>query len=129
MNRLGAALVVMAAAVAEGCSGQGEMACTADFRLGLGIVVMNDQTEAHLCDAVVVAHNGTYSETLTRTSDARFSGCLYVGAAERSGTYAIEAEAAGFSPRTLPNVVVPLTEDRCHVEQVIATVRLVPATR
>jgi hypothetical protein len=123
---MGVALVVVAAAVAGGCSGQMPTACTADMRLGLGIVVVNDQTEAHICDAVVVARSGAYSETLRRTSDARVSGCLYVGAAERSGSYSVQADAAGFSPNTLGNLMVPLSKDGCHVEQVIGTIRLVP---
>lgn len=126
MNRMGVALVVVAAAVAGGCADQIQTACTPDRRLGLGIVVVNDQTEVHLCDAVVVALSGSYSETLRRMSDARVSGCLYVGADERSGTYSVQAEAPGFSPTTLGNVTVPVTKDGCHVEQVIRTIRLVP---
>jgi hypothetical protein len=120
------ALVVVAAAVAGGCSDQTQTACTADMRLGLGIVVVNDRTEAHICDAVVVARSGSYSETLSRMSDARVSGCLYVGTAERPGVYSVQVEAAGFSPRTLGDLTVPVSKDGCHVEQVIGTIRLVP---
>jgi hypothetical protein len=117
---------VVAVAVLGGCGESIEKPCTADRRLGLGIVVLNDRTGTHLCSAAVVARSGSYSETLTRTSDARVSPCLYVGAEERAGTYSIQAEAPGFVSKTLPLVTVTLAMDSCHVEQVIATVRLEP---
>jgi hypothetical protein len=127
MNGLRAGLVVAAAAVAGGCSSQGPTVCTPDFRLGLGIVVVNDRTAAHICDAVVTASSGSYSETLVRTQDARVSGCLYVGAAERPGTYSVRAEAGGFAAGTVSGVTVPLTSDGCHVEQVIQKIWLAAA--
>jgi hypothetical protein len=126
MTGLRVMFVLVAAAVASGCSDQVQTACTADVRLGLGIVVVNDETGAHLCDAVATASSGSYSETLVRTSDARVSGCLYVGAAERPGTYSVHAEAVGFAGSTLPNVTVSVTRDGCHVQQVIGTIRLGP---
>ena len=125
--RVGFALV--AAATAAGCGGQVETACTADVRLGLGIVVVNGETGAHVCDAAVTASSGSYSERLVPTSDARVSGCLYVGAAERPGTYSVHAEAEGLGGSTLSAVTVPVTRDGCHVEQVIRTIELGPASK
>ena len=125
-KRLKPVLALATAAVASGCSGDLQGPCTPDRRIGLAIVIVNEQTGAHLCDAVVTARAGAYSETLLRTSDARVSACLYVGAVERFGTYSVRAEAAGFRPGLLLNVTVPLSEDGCHVERVQGEIRLLP---
>ena len=101
-----------------------QRACTADMRLGLAIVVVNDRTGAQVCDAEVTARDGGYSETLHR--GAGMSECVYVGVPERSGTYSVRAEAAGFSASTLQNVSVPMTEDGCHVQGVRREIRLLP---
>lgn len=129
MHRTRVAVLLAAAAFLGGCAESVETPCTPDRRLGLGIVVLDDRTGTHLCNAVVVARSGSYSETLTRTSDARVSPCLYVGAEERAGIYSIEAQAAGFVPKTLQALTVPLAMDSCHVEQVIGTIRLEPFGR
>jgi hypothetical protein len=128
MKNLNVVIVVAAAAasVASGCEDRIQGPCTPDRRLGLGILVVNDQTETHICNAVVTARDGAHSETLNQTSDARVSGCLHVGASERPGTYAVQAEAPGFLPSTARDVKVPVTADGCHVEEVIMTIRLMP---
>jgi hypothetical protein len=127
VKRLTVVLVLATAAVASGCFDQVQTPCTPDRRLGLEILVVNGQTGAHICDATVVARDGAYSETLVGRSDARVSGCLHVGAAERSGTYSVLAEAVGFSPSTASNVRVPVSEDGCHVRTIRVEIRLAPA--
>jgi hypothetical protein len=126
MKNLNVVLFVVAAASASGCEDRIHNACTADMRLGLAILVVNDQTEAHICSAVVTARDGAYSEALSRTSYAGVSECLYVGASERPGTYLVQAEAPGFLPSTAGEVKVPITADGCHVERVSRAIRLVP---
>ena len=126
MKRLNVVLAVVAASIASGCEDRVQGPCTADMRFGLAILVVNDQTDAHICSAVVTARDGAYSETLNQRSDARVSGCLHVGASERSGTYSVRAEAPGFWPSTAWEVTVPVTADGCHVERVSRTIGLMP---
>ena len=126
MKRVTVALALAAGAVASGCSDRVQGACTADIRLGLGIIVANDRTGAHVCDATVTARDGGYSEILRPMSWAGVSSCLYVGAAERPGTYSVRAEAVAFAPGTVGNVSVPTTGDGCHVQMVHREIRLRP---
>ncbi len=126
MKKLTVALALAVGAVTGGCSDNVQGPCTADVRLGVGIIVMDDQTGAHICDANVTAHDGAYSETLHQMSWYGVSGCLYVGAAERHGSYSVRAEAAGYWPGTLSNVTVPTTKDGCHVQMVQRSLRLLP---
>jgi hypothetical protein len=126
MKKLTAALALAAGAAVTGCSDRVQSPCTADVRLGLGIIVADEATGAHICDAGVTARDGGYSETLRPMSWAGVSGCLYVGAAERHGTYSVQAEAAGYAPGTLSNVTVPVTEDGCHVQMVRRELQLRP---
>ena len=119
-------LGVVLGAAATSCAERVQGPCTPDRRLGLGIVVANDQTGAHVCDATVTARDGAYSETLRPTSWSLVSPCLYVGASERSGTYSVHAEAARLSPGMLSSVTVPITEDGCHVRMVQREIRLRP---
>ena len=90
---------------------------------GLQIHVVNDQSEAPICDAVVTARSRAYSERLV-PSVSYDAGCYYFGASERAGTYSLRAEAAGFLPSTLADVTVRGGE--CHVETVRRSIRLVP---
>jgi hypothetical protein len=126
MKKLNVVLVVVAASIAGGCEDRIQDVCLPDMRLGLAILVVNGQTDTHICNAVVTARDGAYSETLNQTSDARVSGCLHVGASERPGTYLVQADAPGFLPSTAWEVKVPITADGCHVERVSRTIRLMP---
>jgi hypothetical protein len=100
------------------CSGQVScaQACTADFRYGLSVSVVDRLTGAPICDATVTATDGGHSETLTMLprdplADAGIQ-CLYLGAGERAGTYAIDARAGG---RQSSTTGIELTRDACHV--------------
>jgi hypothetical protein len=92
---------------------------------GLVIFVVANQTNAQVCNAMVTAGDGTYTETLRR-ADAHGGGCRYQGASERAGTYSVRAEAAGFHPALVPSVHVRLTTDGCHVEPARVTIPLLP---
>jgi hypothetical protein len=126
MKRPMVILVVATAAVAWGCEDRVQSPCTPNIVEGLAVLVVSEQTGEHVCDAVVTASEGAYSETLHPRSWAGISSCLFMGASERNGTYRVRAEAAGFAPGTVSNVKVPLTEDGCHVQTVRTTIRLVP---
>jgi hypothetical protein len=105
---------------AAGCS-EGRGACTPNVVIGLNVVVGNSVDGAYICDAVVTAHDGSYSEQLTS------SGCWYRGASEVAGTFTLVAEHAGFEPTTMSGVRVVSTSDGCHVRPVNVTIRMVPA--
>jgi hypothetical protein len=99
------------------CSGQISCAqtCTDDFRYGLSVSVVDRVTGAPICDATVTATDGTYSETLRILPDADVDGgtrCVYLGAGERAGTYAIDARGEG---RQSSTTGIELTRDACHV--------------
>jgi hypothetical protein len=102
------------------CSGQVSCAksCTDDFRFGLSVSVVDRVTGALICDATVTATDGNHSETLMMLPREPLGDggiqCLYVGAGERAGTYAIDARAEG---RESSTTGIELTKDACHVEQ------------
>jgi hypothetical protein len=96
-------------------------ACPAIAYAGLDVSVVNEQNGQGICDATVVASEGTYQETL------RGFPCKFVGAFERPGTYVVRAERTGFVTREVTNVrVTKLTGDCPHVETVSVLIRLSP---
>lgn len=95
--------------------------CTEQAEYGLSIQVVDSSNQEPICDALVVAKDGSYSETLVRPGG---SPCLYAGAIERPGTYRIEASRDGYLPNTLDGVAV--TKGECHVEPEVRTISLEP---
>jgi uncharacterized protein YfaS (alpha-2-macroglobulin family) len=87
--------------------------CTAAcaIAVGLDVGVTDDQTGAPICDATVTAIDGSYSEELQKTTDAR--GCRFRGAFSRPGVYSVRAERDGFLPMTRENVRVLMGKERC----------------
>jgi len=102
------------------CGGDpGGPACTALYAYGLNVTVKDDATSMPICDAVVTAVDGAYTETLQNQSLG--SDCTYVGAGERAGNYTITATKSGFMNAT-QNAVV--TADSCHVKGVAVMLRM-----
>jgi hypothetical protein len=83
---------------------------------GLSVTVRNGN--GPVCNATVIATDGSYSETLRRNSD-----CSYYGATERPGTYAVTA-TAGSATATVTGVRVG--SDSCHVSTEAVTIDLGP---
>jgi len=102
-----------------GCSDTSET-CSDEARAGLTITVV-DSNGARVCDATVVAHDGTFSENLMQLGYG--SGCTYGGAWERPGTYTIDV-VSGSKAKTVENIVV--TSGECHVNGQVLTVTLDP---
>lgn len=106
MRIFGAMLIL--AMSASGC----DLALGCDDSLVWGITVevkQSDQTP--ICDATVTAVDGDYTETLM----AGFGdACTYFGAGERSGTYQLRVEKAGFVTETMNDVEVE--DESCHVK-------------
>jgi hypothetical protein len=104
-----------------GCSDSGsDHTCTANAIAALTVTVL-DSSGARVCDATVVAHDGTFSETLMSLDYD--TSCTYAGAWERRGTYTIDV-ASGSKSKTVSNIVV--TGDECHVNGQVLTVTLDP---
>lgn len=97
------------------------VACAAYAAAGLGVTVTNAMTGAPICDAVVTASEGSYSEQLFASS------CAFSGAYERPGTYVVRATRQGFHPGEVAAVHVVMGGGECpHVEQARVTVPLAP---
>ena len=91
-------------------------ACSTEEEFGLHVSVVNGQTGAVLCTAVVTATDGSYSETL-RTLDPLSSAdggtqCVFFGAGERAGTYTVDATAEGRESRVTG---IEVTRNDCLV--------------
>jgi hypothetical protein len=100
-----------------------DVLCAPYVAIGLSAAVSNDQTNEPICDAVVTARDGSYSEVLMPTS-----GCRYAGAIERAGTYSVSAERTGFASALASELKVVGTGGDCpHVRTVAVTLRLAPA--
>lgn len=98
--------------------------CTMIFVYGLSVEVRDAVTGAGIASgAVVVARDGSYSETLE--SGPADSVSVH-GAGERAGTYTIIVTRPGYAAWTSPPVTV--TADECHVHPEVVQARLAPAT-
>jgi len=95
--------------------------------VGLDVGVANIDTGAPICDATVTAIDGSYSEELQATTDAR--GCRFRGAFSRPGVYSVRAERQGFLPMTLSHVTVVAGKGGCcpGIETAHVEIRLRPA--
>ena len=102
-----------------GCSDGGRV-CSDQAIAGVTVTVV-DSNGARVCDATVVAHDGTFSENLMQLGYG--SGCTYGGAWERAGTYTIDV-VSGSKTKSVENVVV--TSGECHVNGQGLTVTLDP---
>jgi hypothetical protein len=110
------AMIVFAVGAAS-CTGTespespGGVVCTTQFVYGLAVTVRDEDSGQRICDAEVVALEGSYKETLPPFGPP--DSCTYSGAGERAGVYELRASKAGFRLATLANVRVGA--DQCHV--------------
>lgn len=114
-------VLVALAATAWGCDAGDQVACTAFAAAGLSVAVTNAATGEPLCDVSVTATEGDYSERLYQ------GACLFAGAVERPGTYAVRAEGPGFVAKEVRDVQVVMGGGPCpHVQQVQLSIALSP---
>ena len=86
--------------------------CKTSSDAGL-IVRIVDESGMPVCDAVVMARDHDFSETLRPVEAGGGSTqCQYLGAYERTGTYTIDAERGGNSAEAAK---VKVGADDCHV--------------
>lgn len=101
------------------------VACTADFRYGLNVRVLDAITGAPVPrPLLIVATDGMYADTARSAREATpipdAQSWPLVG--ERAGRYTVLVRASGYADWTQPNVVI--TKDVCHVIPVALTARL-----
>lgn len=99
--------------------------CTRNLVLALSVRVTDARTDAGICDAGVVVSEGTFSEQL-EAEDPNPATCVYVGVAERSGTYRIVVQHPDYMTATVDDVVVSKNANGCHVMPETRTVALQP---
>jgi hypothetical protein len=103
--------------------------CTADFRFGLNVTVVDSVTNAPPASAVLIARTGAVVDSVGPATPQQLvlngPPVLLLGAAgERPGTYDLTVRAPGYRDWTRNGVTV--TADECHVRSVAVTARLQP---
>ena len=107
------ALLVIATACLGGCGTLDPIACTAEFRFGISVEVVDAASGAPRADgSTMTLREGDYVESTSESFDGR----TMVGAGERAGTYAVSVAREGYHTWVLTDVEV--TEDECHVDPV-----------
>jgi hypothetical protein len=94
--------------------------CTAVAVDALVVTVIDASSGQRICDAKVVAIDGSFSEDLRPFGSGQ--DCTYSGPTERAGVYAVRATKAGYETSTTNDVRV--TRDECHVIPVMVTIQL-----
>lgn len=114
-------VVVLAALGAAACDDEpSPVVCTAIAVAALNVTVVDAATSAPLCDAEVVASDGSFRETLMPFPTG--GDCRYSGPFERAGTYTVTVRRSGYLDGSRTGVRVD--RDECHVIPVALTVRL-----
>jgi hypothetical protein len=120
---LAASLVVLVAALVGLFACSSPMAppvCTAIAVDALVVTVVEASSGQRICDAKVLAVDGSFTEELRAFGSA--SDCTYSGPTERAGVYDVRASRAGYEASGTTGVRV--TRDECHVIPVRVTVQL-----
>ena len=133
-RRIWRMLISLVIGLSGGCAylagcGDGPTACTADFRPGVSIKILDSETGLPAaCDAEAWLISGSYSENISDSwrcsqPDSLQSPWLN-GAHERPGIYTAIVLKDGYVPWFRSGVRV--FEDNCHVHEVKLEARLVP---
>ena len=94
--------------------------CTAIAVDALVVTVVDASSGQRICDAKVVAVDGSFSEELRLFGSPQ--ECTYSGPTERAGLYEVRATRAGYEPASTTSVRV--TRDECHVIPVRVIVQM-----
>jgi len=110
-----------------GCGPLTSVACTADFRYGLNVTIVDSVTSNPPASALLVARSGAFVDSVGPAAPQQWSPngppvLLLSAAGERPGTYDLTVRATGYRDWTRAGVKV--TADECHVRGVEVTARL-----
>ena len=110
-HTIAAGLIVLGA-LCLACTACGSSAqeCTAIATWSFRVRVTDSKTGASICDATLIASDGSKDTTLTSVGGA---DCLYVGVTEQLGTFRVTATKAGY--QTGMTSIVVDQSDGCHV--------------
>ncbi len=111
-------------AVDEGGPGR-DVVCTADFRYGLNVTVLDAATSVPVPrPLLIIAADGAYADTAQFARDPGTSPTFasWPLAGERAGRYTVRVRASGYQEWQQDGVVV--SRDVCHVIPVSITARL-----
>jgi hypothetical protein len=115
---LAAALTLLACN--DGVMGPGPV-CTADFRYGLNVTVLDGSGGPAAQGSIGIAKDGSHEETLDIIGAETMAG-----AGERPGTYDITISKTGYMTWSAENVTV--AADECHVIPVSLQANLIPVS-
>lgn len=116
-------ITMMALPFLVGCGELGPIACTADFRYGLSVEVLDAASSAPIADsATMTLRDGGYVETVTSS----FGGSTLMGAGERAGNYTVSVARPRYHDWIATDVRVDA--DECHVIPVSLTANMVATT-
>jgi hypothetical protein len=124
---LGAMILLAAAAFLglAGCDKPTEpRVCTAIAVDALVVTVVDASSGQRICDAKVLAVDGSFSEELRAFGSAQ--DCTYSGPTERAGLYEVLATRAGYEPAR--TTAARVTRDECHVIPVRVLVQMQRST-
>ncbi len=121
IGSLGGRLLVVALLAACHLSCGANEACLAYASAGLSVSVVSATDSQGICDATVVAVEGSYTEEL------HSNACAFRGLWERAGTYTVRVSKQGFRTREVSPVRVVMGSGPCpHVTETRLTVSLTP---
>jgi hypothetical protein len=107
------------------CSNYGtDVVCLDYAAAGLNVTAVDSITGTTVTSVpiTVVAREGSYTETETRTLPVTTPPTSIGMVWERAGTYTVEVTAPGYAPWTRSGVLV--AEDECHVIGVLVAAKL-----
>lgn len=120
---------VLAAGLLSGCGvlPSDSRVCTADFRFGLVVTVVDSLTGGPPTSAVLIARSGTFVDSVGpfTPQPVVLNGPPVLNlpaAGERAGTYDLTVRAPGYRDWTRTSVRV--TSDECHVRRTVVTARV-----
>jgi hypothetical protein len=99
------------------------IACTTDFRFGLVVSVVDEQTRTPVAaGATVLIVDGAYRDSVVVPGDPSDESRQLALAGERPGIYTIVVNKPGYASWSRAGVEV--TRDDCHVQPVAVTAEL-----
>jgi hypothetical protein len=119
--------LLIGAIVAQACTSPSGLVCTAEYRFGLAITVIDSVTSSPPTAATLIARSGTFVDSVGPTAPYSIhvndSPVLILNSAgERAGTYDVTVRSPGYRDWTRSGINV--SADECHVRLTSVTARL-----
>ena len=124
LRRLRVLAIAPVAALVSACPEDivGGTVCTADFRFGINVTVVDSVTNTAPASATLIARSGAYVDSVGPVQAQPSFGIVLPTAGERAGTYDLTVRSTGYRDWTKTGVTV--TKGVCHVDQQAFTARL-----